>query len=1067
MRTKPWLTTWFSDGERRRVVRARPAFERLEDRLAPALGIPLQSLADPNTPSADHFGSSVAVAGNTMLIGAPEQAETGPLGAVYLTDTSGDLLHIFTDPNTGQPGNFTFGMQAAIAGNTVLIGADDGIGAYLFNSSGTLLQTFSDPGGNGLADVFGSTVALAGSNVLIGAYGRSNNMGAAFLFNRSGALLHTFADPGNTANDAFGAAVALSSTNVLIGAYGTGGTKGAAYLYDTSGNLLHTFTDPGNTGSDEFGWSVALTGDAVLIGAPGTNTTKGAAYLYDTSGNLLHTYTDPNNAPNDLFGSAVALSGSDVLIGEFGVNTFTGAAYLYDTSGNLLQSFTNPRGATGDDFGRSVAVAGSNLLIGAGNSKGGPGAAYLYGSVAALNGSTGDNRTTTVGTLFASPPTIEVLDALGNPVADATISFTEANGPNGAGGSFNGNATVTNAQGLAVAPPLIANGVAGSFTITAHYGTLLATTLTLTNLPGSPAALMAAGGDHQAATVATTFAMPPTALVLDALGNPVGGALVSFSVANGPGGASGSFGGQTTVPTNDQGLAVAPPLAANSVAGRFTVSAHVGASLSTTFVLTNLPGPANKLAVVTVPASVFGGAGFSMQVDVEDNSGNRVSADASVVTVELNGPGPFSAGTATAQAVDGIASFDSMAIEKAGTYILSFSAPGLTGASAPLTVNPPLGVGPPTLPAPGAAVPYSQAVTASGGTAPYSYAVSGTLPPGLSLNSTTGQISGTPTTGGSYRFTVTAADAGTGPPVSQSYTLTTGPVGVTYDPASQTLTIAASSFGYSQRTTQDAAGLHTTFTFTVNGAPLSLPDMAVAHVIVTGPGNGSASLVTNDTYTGTDNMAHETAEQVVLGGSAGQLYRAGVLFAQLSGFSTIAAVMGQADYGTILGTAGVQNTFVSAGGYAYMDSGTAIYSITGAQYVYGRAANTYDTAYHYDGSGASFLQISGTAYSFMLGTDNGQKFFNEAVNFQTNDGIARHSGQDSASFYDSPNNDVFVGHTTTSYLYADNPSGNLVEYDQALGFALVDAYSFVGGTDYAYVYDPVVNHVSGFLAGNG
>ncbi len=55
---------------------------------------------------------------------------------------------------------------------------------------------------------------------------------------------------------------------------------------------------------------------------------------------------------------------------------------------------------------------------------------------------------------------------------------------------------------------------------------------------------------------------------------------------------------------------------------------------------------------------------------------------------------------------------------------------------------------------------YHQTVTTTGGTGPYTYAVTGgSLPPGLTLNSTTGVISGTPTATGSTTFTVTSTDA--------------------------------------------------------------------------------------------------------------------------------------------------------------------------------------------------------------------------------------------------------------------------------------------------------------------
>ncbi|MFH0302150.1 putative Ig domain-containing protein [Bradyrhizobium sp. 31Argb] len=98
--------------------------------------------------------------------------------------------------------------------------------------------------------------------------------------------------------------------------------------------------------------------------------------------------------------------------------------------------------------------------------------------------------------------------------------------------------------------------------------------------------------------------------------------------------------------------------------------------------------------------------------------------------------------------------------QQAGTYVFSFS----NGSRYTLVVNPPANL---TLsPAAGAltggttGIAYSQTVTASGGTAPYTYAVtSGSLPSGLLLDPSTGKISGTPTATSNSSFTVTATDA--------------------------------------------------------------------------------------------------------------------------------------------------------------------------------------------------------------------------------------------------------------------------------------------------------------------
>jgi hypothetical protein len=92
----------------------------------------------------------------------------------------------------------------------------------------------------------------------------------------------------------------------------------------------------------------------------------------------------------------------------------------------------------------------------------------------------------------------------------------------------------------------------------------------------------------------------------------------------------------------------------------------------------------------------------------------------------------------------------------------------------------------------------------------------------------------------------------------------------------------------------------------------------------------------------------------------------------------------------------------------------------------------------------------------MSGADsNGQSFFNVAVGFQVSYGIATH-GNAIAYLIDSPGNDVFVGHASYSYL-----SGAGV-FNVAESFNMVYAESFVGGTDFAYLYDPTHNIITGF-----
>ena len=103
----------------------------------------------------------------------------------------------------------------------------------------------------------------------------------------------------------------------------------------------------------------------------------------------------------------------------------------------------------------------------------------------------------------------------------------------------------------------------------------------------------------------------------------------------------------------------------------------------------------------------------------------------------------------------------------AGTFNFTVTATDSTGGQAATTSsNCSIAIAPPTIAVTcitntgTVGIPYSSAFVASGGTAPYSYAITaGALPGGLTLNPATGAVTGTPTTAGTFNFTVTATDS--------------------------------------------------------------------------------------------------------------------------------------------------------------------------------------------------------------------------------------------------------------------------------------------------------------------
>jgi len=350
------------------------------------------------------FGSAVAALGNNILAGAPGDDVKGiRAGAVYLIDAANEnILRTLSDPvpTVGD----SFGFSIAVAGNNILIGApffdnkDDDSGnitatdvgrAFLFDgNTGALLQIFRNPSPTA-NDQFGYSVALLGSNVVIGAPrddAGGTDAGSVYLFNAiTGQLFLTIPNPEPGSSDFFGSSLAVVGNNLIVGTPSDGDAQvadaGSAYVFDIStGQLLRTLQNQPRIGGAGLGSALAAFGNNVLVGAPfGT----GGVYLFDIStGNIIRNFLNPTST-NDSFGSSISVVGNNVLIGAPGNDTGTtdaGTAYLFNgATGALVQTFTNPAPAVGDRFGSAVVGGADQAIIGAPfDDLGGPDAGAVY-----------------------------------------------------------------------------------------------------------------------------------------------------------------------------------------------------------------------------------------------------------------------------------------------------------------------------------------------------------------------------------------------------------------------------------------------------------------------------------------------------------------------------------------------------------------------------------------------------------------------------------------------------------------------------------------------------------------
>jgi len=186
----------------------------------------------------DAFGRSVAVSGDTAIVGAP--AHLG-LGATYIfTGTATTWTERATLPAAGTLDFETFGTSVALRDGVALVGAPLENKVFVFTGAGATwtAQTILTPGDGGAEDLFGTSVALSGDLAVVGSRYGPNGLGTgrgeAYLFQRSGTswseVTHMEADDG-ARGDRFGESVAISGVTAIVGAPFHGGSQGSAYVF--------------------------------------------------------------------------------------------------------------------------------------------------------------------------------------------------------------------------------------------------------------------------------------------------------------------------------------------------------------------------------------------------------------------------------------------------------------------------------------------------------------------------------------------------------------------------------------------------------------------------------------------------------------------------------------------------------------------------------------------------------------------------------------------------------------------------------------------------------------------
>lgn len=318
--------------------------------------------------SGDRFGCSVAIEGDTLVVGAyiADAPGVGGAGAAYVFVRSNGAWTPHTKLTAEQARNFTwFGISVALTGNTIVIGASNDYAVtpsfnrtgvvYVFARDGNSWSqqarlVAADPGPD---DRFGRSVAISGDTIAIGAqwddFSGLTNAGSAYIFVRSGTTWTQQAKI--TASDAatddwYARNLALEGDTLVIGASQhttpAGPWAGQGYIYvRQAGQWIEQakLVAPNNIYSGYFGESVALSGDTAIftsLNDKGGPLSTGSAYVFTRTAGTWTARAKVNASDamdGDYFGFFVALSGETAIVSAneadyFGIQN-AGAAYIF------------------------------------------------------------------------------------------------------------------------------------------------------------------------------------------------------------------------------------------------------------------------------------------------------------------------------------------------------------------------------------------------------------------------------------------------------------------------------------------------------------------------------------------------------------------------------------------------------------------------------------------------------------------------------------------------------------------------------------------------------------------
>jgi len=285
------------------------------------------------------------------------------------------------------------------------------------------------------------------------------------------------------------------------------------------------------------------------------------------------------------------------------------------------------------------------------------------------------------GTTVAPSVTVTLYDAFGNVATNASNSITVALGANATGATLQGTSTVNAVSGVATFADLTLRKSGAAYTLSATAAGLTgATSAPFDITPAAPASL-SFGRQPSSAVAGAALAPAVTVLLSDAFGNVVTAANNSVTVALGFNAGNVTLQGLSTV-NAVAGVATFSGLSVQKVGSAYVLQASSGSLTgATSDPFPILPASAKKLSFSVQPSNGVAGRTLAPSVEVSLLDAFNNLATTSNATVSLATAGAPLFGTPQVATANGVAVFDSLSLQLAGTgYTLDATATGLTHA---------------------------------------------------------------------------------------------------------------------------------------------------------------------------------------------------------------------------------------------------------------------------------------------------------------------------------------------------------------------------------------------------